>query len=168
MNPFPNAQNISMPWLHLSHVLAAGTGQFTTPSCPLGMLTFENYVDQSLYRRQKLIGMRLGMRFFIYGMNRSEILSQMHTLRHGLTSLAKITGIWQNMLPVCLGIGGFNVCSPGILLALDVWAVHEKLGIQRLMRTADMRILDIGEMRHLIFFFFDPVCRAAAHLGHRK
>ena len=89
MNPFPNAQNISMPWLHLSHVLAAGTGQFTTPSCPLWMLTFENYVDQSMYRRQKLIGMRLGMMFFIYGMNRSEILSQMHTLRHGLTSLAK-------------------------------------------------------------------------------
>ena len=30
------------------------------------------------------------------------------------------TGIWRNMLPVCLRIGGFNVCSPGILLALDV------------------------------------------------
>ena len=84
----------------------------------------------------------------IYGMNGVEILLQMPTSTHGLTSLAKITGIWQNMLPVCLSIGGLNVCSPGILLALDVWAVHETPGIQNLMRTAYMRILDIGEMRH--------------------
>ena len=37
------------------------------------MFSFENYADQSLDRRQKLIGMRLGMRFFIYGMTGSEI-----------------------------------------------------------------------------------------------
>ena len=52
------------------------------------------------------------------------------------------------MLPICLRIGGFNVYSPGILLVLDVWDVHETPGSQNLMRTADMRILDIGEMRH--------------------
>ena len=107
-----------------------------------------NYADPSLDRHRRLIGMRPGTRFFIYGTNGLEVLLQMPTSTHGLTSLAKNTGIWQNMLPVCLSIGGFNVCSPGILLALDVWAVHETPGIQNLMRTADMRILDIGEMRH--------------------
>ena len=56
-----------MPW-NLSHVLAAGTKQFTTPSSLLWMFRVENYADQSLDRRQKLIGMRRGMRFFIYGM----------------------------------------------------------------------------------------------------
>ena len=92
--------------------------------------------------------MRPGTRFFIYGMNGLEVLLQMPASIHGPTSLAKITGIWQNMLPVCLSIGGFNVCSPGILLALDVWAVHDTPGIQNLMRTAGMRILDIGERQH--------------------
>ena len=56
----------------------------------------------------------------IYGMNGLEVLLQMPASTHGLTSLAKITGISQNMLPVCLRIGGFNVCSRGILSALDV------------------------------------------------
>ena len=146
--PFPNAWNISMPWSHLSHALVAGTGQSTAHSWLLWMFIFENYADPSLERHRRLIGMRPGTRFFTYGMNGLEILLQMPTSTHGLPSLAKITGIWQNMLPVCLSIGGFNVCSPGILLALDVWAVHETPGIQNLMRTADMRILDIGEMRH--------------------
>ena len=137
-----------MPWSHLSHALVAGTGQSTAHSWLLWMFIFENYADPSLDRHRRLIGMRPGTRFFIYGMNGLEVLLQMPTSTHGLTSLANITGIWQNMLPVCLSIGGFNVCSPGILLALDVWAVHETPGIQNLMRTADMRILDIGEMRH--------------------
>ena len=35
--PFLNAKGISMPWFHLWHVLAAGTGQFTTPSWLLWM-----------------------------------------------------------------------------------------------------------------------------------
>ena len=88
------------------------------------------------------------MRFFMYGMDGFGVLLQMPASTHGLTSLAKIIGIWQSMLPVCLRIGGFNVCSPGILLVLDVWAVHETPGSQNLMHTADMRILDVGEMRH--------------------
>ena len=112
-----------MPWSHLSHALVAGTGQSTAHSWLLWMFIFENYADPSLDRHRRLIGMRPGTRFFTYGMNGLEILLQMPTSTHGLPSLAKITGIWQNMLPVCLSIGGFNVCSPGILLALDVWAV---------------------------------------------
>ena len=104
--------------------------------------------------------MRPGTRFFLYGMNALKILLQMPASTHGLTSLAETTGIWQNMLPVCLRIRGFNVCSPGILLALDVWAVHKTTGIQHLMRTADIRIWNVGEMRHWTppygFFFFSP------------
>ena len=123
-----------MPWSHLSHALVAGTGQSTTHSWLLWMFIFENYADPSLDRHRRLIGMRPGTRFFIYGINGLEVLLQMPTSTHGLTSLAKITRIWQNMLPVCLSIDGFNVCSPGILLALDVWAVHETPGIQSLMR----------------------------------
>ena len=119
-----------MPWFHLSHVLAAGTGQSTTPSWLLWMFSVENYADQSLDRRQKLIGIRLGMRFFIYGMNGSKILLQMHTLIHGLTSHAKTTGIWPSM------IGGFNVCYRGILLVLVAWAVHDILGNPNFMRIA--------------------------------
>ena len=110
--PFPNAWNISMPWSHLSHALVAGTGQSTAHSWLLWMFIFENYADPSLDRHRRLIGMRPGTRFFIYGMNGLEVLLQMPTSTHGLTSLAKITGIWQNMLPVCLSIGGFNICSP--------------------------------------------------------
>ena len=68
-----------------------------------------------LDRRQMLIGMRLGMMFFICGMNGSEILLQMHTPIHGRISRAKITGIWPGMLPLYLHIAGFNVCCRGIL-----------------------------------------------------
>ena len=113
-----------MPWFHLSHVLAAGTEQFTTPSWPLWMFSFENYVDQSLDRRRKLIGMRLGMRFFLYGVNGSKFLLQMHTLKHGPTSHSKTIGIRPSMLPLYLHIGGFNVCYRGIFLVLVAWAVH--------------------------------------------
>ena len=87
MYPFPNAENISMPRFHLLHV--AGTGQSTTPRWLLWMSSFENYADQSWDRRQELIGMRLGTRFFTYGMNTSQILLHMHTLIHGPTSHAK-------------------------------------------------------------------------------
>ena len=137
-----------MPWSHLAHALVAGTGQSTTHSWLLWMFIFENFADPSLDRHRRLVGMRPGTRFFTYGMNRPEVLLQMPASTHGLASLAKNIRSGQNMLPVCLRIGGFNVCSPGILLALDVWAVHETPGIRNLMRTADMRILDIGEMRH--------------------
>ena len=91
--PFPNASNISMPWSHLSHVLVAGTGQSTTHSWILWMFIFENYVDPSLDRHQRLIGMRPGTRFFIYGMDGLGVLLQMSASTHGLTSLAKIIGI---------------------------------------------------------------------------
>ena len=120
MYPFPNAQNISMPWFHLLHVSAAGTRQTTTPTWLLWMFSFENYANQSLDRGQKLIGMRLGTRFFVYGMNGSQILFQMHTLIHGLTSHAKTTGIWPGMFPLYLHIRGFNVCYRGILLVRRV------------------------------------------------
>ena len=89
-----------MPWSHLSHALVAGTGQSTAHSWLLWMFIFENYADPSLDRHRRLIGMRPGTRFFTYGMNGLEILLQMPTSTHGLPSLAKITGIWQNMLPV--------------------------------------------------------------------
>ena len=134
-----------MPWFHLSHVLAADTGQFTTPSWPLWMFSFENYVDQSLDRCQKSIGMRLGMRFFIYGMNGSEILLQMHTLIHGLTSHAKTIGIWPGMWPLYLQIGGCNACYRGILLVLVAWVVHDILGNPNFMRIAGMQIWDHGK-----------------------
>ena len=71
----------------------------------------QNYADQSLNRRQKLIAMRLGTRFFIYGMNGSKILLQMHTLIYGLTSHAKTTGIWLGMLPLYLHAGGHAYTS---------------------------------------------------------
>ena len=90
-------------------------GQSTTLSWLLWMFIFENYADQSLDRRRRLIGMRLGTKFFIYGMNGSEVLLQVPAQIHGLTSHAKTIGIWQGMLPLCLRIGGFNVCCPGIL-----------------------------------------------------
>ena len=136
-----------MPWSHLSHALVAGTGQSTTHSWLLWMFIFENHADPSLDRHRRLIGMRLGTGFFIYGMNGLEVLLQMPASTRGLTSLAKITGIWQNMLPVRLRIGGFNFA----LLAsfwLSTCGPSTKPGIRNLMRTADMRILDVGKMRH--------------------
>ena len=116
-----------------------------SPSWPLWMFNFANYADQSLDRRQKLIGMRLGMRFFIYGMNGSKMLLQMHTLIHGLTSHAKTIGIWPGMLPLYLQIGGFNACYRGILLVLVAWAVHDILGNPNFMRIAGTQIWDHGE-----------------------
>jgi len=77
-------------------------GNLQLPAGHFGIFSFENYADQSLDRRQKLIGMRLRMMFFIYGMNGSKILLQMHTLIHGLASHAKTTGIWPGMLPLYL------------------------------------------------------------------
>ena len=61
-------------------------------------------------------------------------------------SLAEILRIWQGMLLPSLRLSGFNLCSPGILLALGVWAVHETRGSQNLMRIPGMRIFDIGKM----------------------
>ena len=74
--PFPNANFFSffLRWFHLSRALAAGTVQSTTPSWLFSMFIFEKYADQSLDRRRRLIGMRLGTRFFIYGMNGSGVL----------------------------------------------------------------------------------------------
>ena len=43
-------------------------------------------------------------------------------------SHAKINRNWQSMLPLYLHIGGFNVCYPGILLALVAWAVQDIRG----------------------------------------
>ena len=131
----------------VSSVACFGSGHraIYTPSWPLWMFSFENYADQSLDRRQKLIGMRIGMRFFIYGMNGSEILLQMHTLIHGLTSHAKTTGIWPGMLPLYLQIGGCNACYRGILLVLVAWAVHDILGNPNVTRIAGTQIWDHGE-----------------------
>ena len=134
-----------MPWFHLSHVLAAGTEQFTTPSWPLWMFSFENYVDQSLDRRRKLIVIRLGMRFFLYGMNGSKFLLQMHTLKHGPTSHSKTIGIRPSMLPLYLHIGGFNVCYRGIFLVLVAWAVHDILGNPNFIGIAGTHLWDHGE-----------------------
>ena len=91
--------------------------------------------------------MRPGTRFFIYGMNGSQVVLQMHTLIYGLKSPAKITGIWQGMLPLYLHIGGFNVCCRGILSVLVVWAVHDIPRNQNFMRIAGTQILDRGGKR---------------------
>ena len=64
-------------------------GQSTTHSWLLWMFIFENYADPSLDRHRRLIGMRPGTRFFIYGMNGLEVLLQMPASTHGLTSFAK-------------------------------------------------------------------------------
>ena len=80
-----------------------------------------------------------------YGMNGSELLLQMHTLIHGLTSHAKTTGIWPGMLPLYLQIGGCNACYRGILLVLVAWAVHDILGNPNFMRIAGTQIWDHGE-----------------------
>ena len=138
-----NTSNISMPWFHRSHVLAASTGQSTTPSWLLCMFSFENYADQSLDCRQKLIGMRLGTMCFIYGMNGPKTLFQMHAPIHGLISHAKTTGTWQGMLPLYLHIRGFNVCCHGILLVL----VHDTRRNQNFKRISGTQILERGGKR---------------------
>ena len=84
-----NTSNISMPWFHLSHVLAASTRQSTTPSWLLCMFNLENYADQSSDCRQKIIGMRLGTMCFIFGMNGPKTLFQMHAPKHGLIITCK-------------------------------------------------------------------------------
>ena len=134
------AQNISMPWFPLAHVLAAGTRQSTTPSWLLWMFNFQNCADQSLDRRQKSIGVKLGKKLLIYGMSGSEVLFQMHTLIHGLISRAKISGIWQSMLLLYLHIGGFNDCSRGIFLVLVAWAIHDISGNQNFMHIGILQL----------------------------
>ena len=78
-----------MPWSHLSHALVAGTGQSTAHSCLLWMFIFENYADPSLDRHRRLIGMRPGTRFFVYGMNGLEVLLQMPTSTQKLLEFGK-------------------------------------------------------------------------------
>ena len=128
-----------------SRTVAAGTWQSTTLSWLLWMFIFENYADQLLDRRRRLIGMRLGTRFFIYGMNGSGVLLQIPAPKHGLTSHAKIIRIWQGMLPLYLRIGGFNVFSLGVFWVLDVRAVHDIRGNQNFKRIAVTRILGLRE-----------------------
>ena len=129
-----------MPWFHLSHVLAAGTGQFTTPSWPLWMFSFENYADQSLYRRQKLIGMRLGMRFFIYGMNGSEILLQMHTFN-----------TWS-----------YITCKNHWNLARHVAALPAHRWVQRLLSWHPIGTRRVGRPRHTWESRLHAYCRYAS------
>ena len=60
----------------------------------------------------------------------------------GLTSHTNIFEIWRSMLPLCLRISGFNVCSLGILLLLEAWAVHDIRGSQTFQ--AYRRHADLG------------------------
>ena len=92
------------------------------------------FFSKSLDHRQKLIGLRLGTKFFIYGMNGSKTLSQMHTPIHGLMILCHMH-ILVEVGNTCsrftyLHIGGLNVCCRGILflLVLVAWAVHDIRG----------------------------------------
>ena len=80
----------------------------------------------------------------IYGVNGSGILLQIPGPIHGLTSYAKIFGIWQGMLPHYLRISRFNGCSLGIFCVLDAWAVHDIYGSQNFRCIASMRVLDPG------------------------
>ena len=57
---------------------------------------------KSLDHRQKLVGLRLGTRFFIYGMNGPKASSQTHTPIHGFISHANTCGSWQHMFPLYL------------------------------------------------------------------
>ena len=98
-----------------SGVVVADTTQSTTLSWLLWMFVFEPYANQSLDRHKKLIGMRCGTTSFIYGMDGSKVLLQIPVQIHGFTSHGKFFRIWHDMLPLCLRIGGFNLCSPGIL-----------------------------------------------------
>ena len=91
------AKNVSLPW-NLSLVLAAGTRQFTIPSSLLWMFSFENYADQSSDHRQKLIGMRLGMEFFIYGM----MSMSMSTLYVPLGGVFQAQGKIMKLLPIVI------------------------------------------------------------------
>ena len=55
---------------------------------------------------------------------------------------------WQSMLRpfFYLHIGGFNVCSPGMLLELAAWAVHDiYTWNQNFMRIAGTQAVDRGE-----------------------
>lgn len=56
------------------------------------------------------------------------------------TSHAKIIAIWQGMLPICLCVGGFNLCFPDILWLLDAGAVHHIRGESKLqtLQYADL------------------------------
>ena len=146
-----------LKYFNLLHVLAAGTGQSTTPSWLLWMFSFENYADQSLDRRQKLIGMRLRTRFLL----------QMQTLIHGPTSYAKTTGIRRGMLPLYLHIGGFNACYRGIFLVLVASAVHDILGNPNLMRIAGTQIWDHGERSgwRRVEITFSFICQFLPHVN---
>ena len=56
-------------WRRAEGILQLPAGYF---GCSL-MFIFQNYGNQSLDRRRRLIGMKLGTRFFIYGMDGSEV-----------------------------------------------------------------------------------------------
>ena len=148
--PFSNAYDVSMPWSHRSRVLVAGTKQSTTHSWLLWMFILGIYADPSL-DRSTLIATQPEMNFFIYiwsGRSQSFVANA----RANTWSYIICKNFWstQSMLPVCLRIGRFNVCSPGILLVVEVYAVHKTRENQNLMRIAGMQILDIGEIMLLV------------------
>ena len=68
-------------------------------------------------------------------------------IAHGFTSHAKTTGTWQSKLPLCLHIGGFNVCCRGMLLVLVAWAVHDIRTNENFMRIENLQISDRGGKR---------------------
>ena len=104
----------------------------------------ENYANQSLDRRQKLIGMRPAPRFFIYGLNGSKIF----------IANARVN-IWS-----------YITCKNYRNLARHVvaWAVHAILRNPTSMRIADCRYANLGSWRamddvvwnnsHVFCFFF--------------
>ena len=90
--------------------------------------------EGKFFQRQKFV-IKVAQQYFGRPLRLCPSGCQPNLLDSVASYCAKIIRIWQSMLPgfcvffflalFCLRIGGFNVCSPGILLVLDVWAVHE-------------------------------------------
>jgi len=119
-------------------------GNLQLPAGYFGCSISKNYADQSLDHSQNLIGMRLGTRFFIYGMNGSETFFHMHTPRY-LLSFEGVPNVYlttrnRNGMKVVK----FDTC-------------FEKPVLHALRKTAEMsfvldrKLFEVRTLRPLVF-----------------
>ena len=137
-----NTSNISMPWFHRSHVLAASTGQSTTPSWLLCMFSFENYADQSLGLPPEVDwNAAWNDVFHLWNERAKNFISNARTNTWTYITCKNYRNLARHVGRFTCTSRGFNVCCHGILLVL----VHDTRPESKLQ--AYFRYANLGTWR---------------------